>query len=39
MTDTVLKLGKYDFNSRLCVGTGKYETLKYIQAAQEARVS
>ena len=36
MTDTVLKLGKYEFKSRLFVGTGKYETLDLMKEALEA---
>lgn len=36
MTDTTLKLGKYEFKSRLFVGTGKYETLDLMKEALEA---
>ncbi|GAX60173.1 thiazole-phosphate synthase [Candidatus Scalindua japonica] len=36
MSDTVLKLGKYEFKSRLFVGTGKYETLDIMKEALEA---
>ena len=36
MTDTVLKLGKYEFKSRLFVGTGKYQTLDLMKEALEA---
>lgn len=36
MTDSVLKLGKYEFKSRLFVGTGKYETLDLMKEALEA---
>ena len=35
MTDTVLKLGKYEFKSRLFVGTGKYQTLDLMKEALE----
>ncbi len=36
MTDTALKLGKYEFKSRLFVGTGKYQTLDLMKEALEA---
>ncbi|ODS30694.1 MAG: thiazole synthase [Candidatus Scalindua rubra] len=36
MSDTVLKLGKYEFKSRLFVGTGKYQTLDIMKQALEA---
>ena len=36
MTDTVLKLGKYKFKSRLFVGTGKYQTFDIMKEALEA---
>jgi len=36
MEDTVLKLGKYEFNSRLFVGTGKYQTFDIMKEALEA---
>ncbi|MCP4268612.1 MAG: thiazole synthase [Candidatus Brocadiaceae bacterium] len=36
MTDTTLKLGKYEFSSRLFVGTGKYETFGLMKEALEA---
>ncbi|MCP4271368.1 MAG: hypothetical protein GY781_05295 [Gammaproteobacteria bacterium] len=36
MTDTTLKLGKYEFSSRLFVGTGKYETFDLMKEALEA---
>lgn len=36
MTDDVLKIGKYEFTSRLIVGTGKYPSLDVMQAAHEA---
>ena len=36
MTDTTLKLGKYEFKSRLFVGTGKYKTLDLMKDALEA---
>ena len=32
----VLKIGKYEFSSRLIVGTGKYPSLEVMQAAHEA---
>ena len=35
MEDTVLKLGKYEFNSRLFVGTGKYQTFDIMKEALE----
>ncbi len=34
--DKPLKLGKYEFNSRLFVGTGKYETFELMRQALEA---
>lgn len=34
--DTPLKIGKHTFNSRLIVGTGKYETFEIMQKAHEA---
>ena len=36
MEDTALKLGKYEFNSRLFVGTGKYQTFDIMEEALEA---
>jgi thiazole synthase len=36
MEDTVFKLGKYKFNSRLFVGTGKYQTFDIMKEALEA---
>ncbi len=36
MEDTKLKLGKHSFNSRLFVGTGKYETFPIMREALEA---
>ncbi|MFQ5688108.1 MAG: thiazole synthase [Candidatus Scalindua sp.] len=36
MEDTVLKLGNYEFNSRLFVGTGKYQTFDIMNDALEA---
>ncbi len=36
MEDTVLKLGKYKFNSRLFVGTGKYQNFDIMKEALEA---
>lgn len=36
MEDTGLKLGKYEFNSRLFVGTGKYQTFDIMKDALEA---
>lgn len=36
MTDDVLKIGKYEFTSRLIVGTGKYPSVEVMQAAHEA---
>lgn len=33
--DTSVKLGSYEFNSRLFVGTGKYETFEIMQEALE----
>ncbi|MBO1223709.1 MAG: thiazole synthase [Candidatus Scalindua sediminis] len=36
MEDSVLKLGKYKFNSRLFVGTGKYQTLDIMKEALDA---
>ncbi|HDY68582.1 hypothetical protein LCGC14_2988290 [marine sediment metagenome] len=36
MEDSVLKLGKYKFKSRLFVGTGKYQTLDIMKEALDA---
>ncbi|HHT9125157.1 MAG TPA: thiazole synthase [Candidatus Brocadiia bacterium] len=36
MEDTKLKLGKYEFSSRLFVGTGKYPTMELMSKALEA---
>ncbi|MCP4262474.1 MAG: thiazole synthase [Planctomycetes bacterium] len=36
MEDSVLKLGKYEFKSRLFVGTGKYQTFDIMKEALEA---
>ncbi|MCP5002434.1 MAG: thiazole synthase [Planctomycetes bacterium] len=36
MEDSILKIGKHIFNSRLFVGTGKYETLPLMKEALEA---
>lgn len=36
MIDTTLKLGKYEFSSRLFVGTGKYKTFEIMKDALEA---
>jgi thiazole synthase len=36
MEDTKLKLGKYEFTSRLFVGTGKYSTMELMAEALEA---
>lgn len=36
MIDDVLKIGKYEFTSRLIVGTGKYPSVEVMQAAHEA---
>lgn len=36
MEDTKLKLGKYEFTSRLFVGTGKYPTMELMSKALEA---
>src|SRR5579884_1824613 len=36
MNDDVLKIGKYEFGSRLIVGTGKYPSLEVMQQAHEA---
>jgi thiazole synthase len=36
MEDSVLKLGKYEFKSRLFVGTGKYHTFDIMKKALEA---
>lgn len=36
MHDTKLEIGKYEFNSRLIVGTGKYPSLEIMQAAHDA---
>ncbi|MFQ5963213.1 MAG: thiazole synthase [Candidatus Scalinduaceae bacterium] len=35
MEDTVLKLGKYEFKSRIFVGTGKYQTFDIMKDALE----
>ncbi|MFT7462760.1 MAG: thiazole synthase [Pseudohongiellaceae bacterium] len=37
--DTPLKIGKYSFNSRLFVGTGKYETFEQMRQAVDASES
>lgn len=34
--DKILKIGKYEFKSRLCVGTGKYPTFQIMKEALEA---
>ena len=36
LTDTPLKIGKYELASRLIVGTGKYPSLEVMQRAHEA---
>ncbi|HET9095804.1 MAG TPA: thiazole synthase [Candidatus Baltobacteraceae bacterium] len=36
MIDDVLKIGKYEFTSRLIVGTGKYPSVQVMQAAHQA---
>jgi thiazole synthase len=36
MTDSLLKIGKYEFHSRLIVGTGKYPSTDVMRAAHEA---
>jgi len=36
MNDDVLKIGKYEFSSRLIVGTGKYPSVEVMQQAHEA---
>jgi len=36
MQDDVLRIGKYEFSSRLIVGTGKYPTLDVMQEAHSA---
>jgi thiazole synthase len=36
MENDVLKIGKYEFASRLIVGTGKYPSIEIMQAAHEA---
>lgn len=36
VTDTRLRIGKYEFTSRLFVGTGKYPTLEIMRDALEA---
>jgi thiazole synthase len=36
MNDHTLKIGKYEFSSRLIVGTGKYPSLEIMQQAHEA---
>ncbi len=35
-TDDVLRIGRYEFGSRLIVGTGKYPSLEVMQAAHRA---
>jgi thiazole synthase len=35
-TDDVLQIGRYEFGSRLIVGTGKYPSLEVMQAAHRA---
>src|SRR3989338_7813359 len=35
MSDTKLKIGKYELNSRLILGTGKYATLELMVKALE----
>ena len=37
MSSDILKIGKYEFNSRLLVGTGKYKDLK--QTADAIKMS
>src|SRR5579862_8408153 len=36
MNDEVFKIGKYEFTSRLIVGTGKYPSVEVMQQAHEA---
>ncbi|HKU68736.1 MAG TPA: thiazole synthase [Candidatus Baltobacteraceae bacterium] len=36
MNDDLLKIGTYEFSSRLIVGTGKYPTVEVMQQAHEA---
>jgi thiazole synthase len=36
MNDTFLKIGKYEFTSRLIVGTGKYPSMDVMRAAHES---
>lgn len=36
MNDKPLKIGKYEFGSRLIVGTGKYPSMEVMRAAHEA---
>jgi thiazole synthase len=36
VSDSMLKIGKYEFTSRLIVGTGKYPSLEIMQAAHDA---
>lgn len=36
MNDDVLKIGKYEFTSRLIVGTGKYPSVEVMQQAHDA---
>lgn len=36
MPDDMLRIGKYEFRSRLIVGTGKYPSLEVMQQAHEA---
>lgn len=36
MTDDILKIGNYEFTSRLIVGTGKYPSVEVMQAAHQA---
>ena len=36
MSDDVLRIGKYEFTSRLIVGTGKYPSMDVMQAAHKA---
>jgi len=36
MQDSKLKIGKYEFKSRLIIGTGKYETFEIMREALEA---
>ncbi len=39
LNDSPLKFGPYTLNSRMIVGTGKYETFKVMQAAHEVSAS